>query len=55
MKDVVAIVLVTRWKEFEKLPGMLREANTQPVVVDGRQMLNKISIAKYAGIGLQAV
>jgi UDPglucose 6-dehydrogenase/GDP-mannose 6-dehydrogenase len=52
VKDVEAIVLVTRWKEFEKLPGMLRGARTQPVVVDGRRMLDKNSIAKYAGIGL---
>ncbi len=52
VKDVEAIVLVTRWKEFEKLPEMLREARTQPVVVDGRRMLDKNSIVKYAGIGL---
>lgn len=52
VKDVDAIVLVTRWKEFEKLPEMLREAKTQPVVVDGRRMLDKNSIFKYAGIGL---
>jgi UDPglucose 6-dehydrogenase/GDP-mannose 6-dehydrogenase len=52
VKDVEAIVLVTRWKEFEKLPGMLREAKTQPIVVDGRRMLDKDSIVNYAGIGL---
>ena len=51
VKDVEAIVLVTRWKEFEKLPQMLREAKTQPVVVDGRRMLDKDSIVNYAGIG----
>jgi UDPglucose 6-dehydrogenase/GDP-mannose 6-dehydrogenase len=52
VKDAEAIVLVTRWKEFEKLPGMLRGAKTQPVVVDGRRMLDKNSIVKYGGIGL---
>jgi UDPglucose 6-dehydrogenase/GDP-mannose 6-dehydrogenase len=52
VKDVEAIVLVTRWNEFEKLPEMLRKARTQPIVVDGRRMLDKNSIVKYAGIGL---
>jgi len=52
VKDVEAIVLVTRWKEFEKLPEMLRGAKIQPVVVDGRRMLDKDSIVKYSGIGL---
>jgi UDPglucose 6-dehydrogenase/GDP-mannose 6-dehydrogenase len=52
VKDVEAIVLVTRWKEFEKLPRILREAKTQPIVVDGRRMLDKTSIVNYAGIGL---
>ena len=52
VKDVEAIVIVTKWKEFEKLPGMLRKAKTQPVVVDGRRMLDKASIINYSGIGL---
>lgn len=52
VKDVEAIVLVTRWEEFQKLPEMLREAKTHPVVVDGRRMLDKKSIVKYSGIGL---
>jgi UDPglucose 6-dehydrogenase/GDP-mannose 6-dehydrogenase len=52
---VEAPVLVTRKKEFEKLPGMLREAKTQPVVVDGRRMLDKDSIVNYGGLGLQIV
>jgi UDPglucose 6-dehydrogenase/GDP-mannose 6-dehydrogenase len=55
VKNVEAIVLVTRWKEFEKLPGILREAKTQPVVVDGRRMLDKNSVVNYAGIGLSVV
>ena len=42
VKDVEAIVLVTRWKEFEKLPQILREAKTQPVVVDGRECWTRI-------------
>jgi UDPglucose 6-dehydrogenase/GDP-mannose 6-dehydrogenase len=52
VKDVEAIVIVTRWSEFEELPKILRKAKIQPLVVDGRRMLDKNSIAKYAGIGL---
>ena len=55
VKDVQAIVLVTRWKEFETLPGLLREAKTQPLIVDGRRMLDKASIGNYTGIGLGVV
>ncbi len=47
-----AIVLMTRWSEFEKLPDLLSERDPQPLVVDGRRMLPKDSVARYAGIGL---
>ena len=50
--DAQAVVLVTRWREFEKLPTMLRECKSQPVVVDGRRMLDKNTLKNYAGIGL---
>jgi UDPglucose 6-dehydrogenase len=49
--DVDAIVLVTRWEEFKNLPELLRHANSQPVFVDGRRMLEKHDIARYEGIG----
>ncbi|MGD6934014.1 MAG: UDP-glucose dehydrogenase family protein [Candidatus Bathyarchaeia archaeon] len=49
---VDVIVIVTRWKEFEKLPLLLRTAPKQPLVVDGRRMLDKTSVARYAGVGL---
>jgi UDPglucose 6-dehydrogenase len=47
-----AIVLVTRWPQFEALPELLAGRDPQPVVVDGRRMLDKQTIARYAGIGL---
>ena len=52
IKDVHAIVLVTRWDEFDKIPDLLACMNPQPVVIDGRRMLNKHAVAKYEGIGL---
>lgn len=52
VENVQAIVLLTRWEEFGKLPDLLVNLNPQPVVVDGRRMLDKTSIARYEGIGL---
>ena len=52
VEDVEAIVLVTRWEEFEKVPELLTHLNPQPVFIDGRRMLDKHSIVRYEGIGL---
>lgn len=50
--DAQAIVLVTRWPEFSALPDLLAKLPTQPLVIDGRRMLDKESVAHYDGIGL---
>ncbi len=50
--DVEAIVLVTRWEEFKKVPELLSSLNPSAVVVDGRRILEKNSISEYEGIGL---
>jgi UDPglucose 6-dehydrogenase/GDP-mannose 6-dehydrogenase len=47
-----AVVLITRWGEFESVPERLAQIDPQPVVVDGRRMLDKRSVAQYEGIGL---
>lgn len=46
------IVLMTRWDEFKRVPELLRNRTPQPVVVDGRRLLAKDSLAVYEGIGL---
>lgn len=46
------VVLVTRWKEFEHVPELLKKSGRSPVFVDGRRMLDKHSIERYEGIGL---
>lgn len=46
------VILVTRWDEFKKLPTLLAGLAVQPVVIDGRRMLEKQDIARYEGIGL---
>lgn len=50
--DAQAVVLVTRWDEFQQLPALLAHRHPQPVFVDGRRMLAKSSFARYEGIGL---
>ena len=52
IKDVQAIVLLTRWEEFKKIPEMMIHLNTQPLFIDGRRMLDKYHIKRYEGIGL---
>jgi len=50
--DAQAIVLVTRWKEFQRLPELVAGRTPAPVVVDGRRALDKSRFARYEGIGL---
>jgi UDPglucose 6-dehydrogenase/GDP-mannose 6-dehydrogenase len=52
LETAEAVVLMTRWPEFERLPALLARLETQPLVVDGRRMLDKRSFARYDGIGL---
>ena len=52
VRDADAVVLVTRWDEFLQLPELLRQRERQPVVIDGRRMLDKASVPRYEGIGL---
>jgi UDPglucose 6-dehydrogenase len=46
-----AVLLVTRWPEFEGLPSLLENRGEPPVVVDGRRMLAPGRVARYEGIG----
>ncbi len=52
IENVQAVVLLTRWEEFSKIPSLLADLETQPLFVDGRRMLDKALIANYEGIGL---
>jgi UDPglucose 6-dehydrogenase/GDP-mannose 6-dehydrogenase len=52
LKDAEAVVLVTRWKEFNQVPGLLKAMAKPPVLIDGRRMLAKDSVPRYEGIGL---
>jgi UDPglucose 6-dehydrogenase/GDP-mannose 6-dehydrogenase len=52
VRDAEGIAIITRWREFERVPALLRELGTSPVVIDGRRMLPRDSVAHYDGIGL---
>lgn len=49
---VEAILIMTRWDEIAALPALLEGMDNPPVVIDGRRMLDKKSVARYEGIGL---
>lgn len=48
ISGVDAVVVVTPWKEFAELPGLLDGAT---VLVDGRRAFEKNSVPRYEGIG----
>jgi UDPglucose 6-dehydrogenase/GDP-mannose 6-dehydrogenase len=47
-----AVLLVTRWDEFRRVPALLAGLDRPPVLIDGRRLLDKHSVARYEGIGL---
>lgn len=50
--QVDAILVLTRWSEFESLPELLKRMSINPLVVDGRRMLSRNSVERYEGIGI---
>jgi UDPglucose 6-dehydrogenase len=51
LEGASVVVLVTRWDEFQRLPEMLREMGSTPLVVDGRRVLEASAFRAYEGIG----
>jgi UDPglucose 6-dehydrogenase/GDP-mannose 6-dehydrogenase len=47
-----AVVLVTRWDEYDRLADVVRASNPDVLVVDGRRVLDKHAFRRYEGIGL---
>jgi UDPglucose 6-dehydrogenase/GDP-mannose 6-dehydrogenase len=52
VSGVDAVVLVTRWKQFESVPALLGAMDAPPLLVDGRRQLDKRTVPRYAGVGL---
>jgi UDPglucose 6-dehydrogenase len=47
-----AVLLLTRWPEFGALPALLANMASPPVLVDGRRVIPRESVARYEGIGI---
>ena len=45
-------VLLTGWEEFEQIPELFAGLKPQPLLIDGRRMLDKNCFSRYDGIGL---
>jgi len=52
LENVKAVVLLTRWEEFRKIPDLLSKLDPQPILIDGRRMIEKKNVAEYRGIGI---
>lgn len=52
VENAQAVLLLTRWPEFDLLPEVFALHATQPVLIDGRRMVHKHSVHRYEGIGL---
>jgi UDPglucose 6-dehydrogenase len=52
VKDADAVVIVTRWDHYRRLPELVSQLEPSPLVVDGRRMLDRGSVPRYTGIGL---
>ena len=52
VKQADAVVIVTRWDHYRRLPELIGQLDPPPLVVDGRRMLDKTSVPSYTGIGL---
>lgn len=50
--DAEAILLVTRWEEFKSLPEKIAKMAKKPLLIDGRRLIEKDAVPRYAGIGL---
>ena len=49
-----AAVLVTRWRQYDALPDVLARLEPQPVLVDGRRVVDPARVERYDGIGFPA-
>jgi UDPglucose 6-dehydrogenase len=52
LRQSQALILVTSWKEFEKIPQLMSRLQRHPILVDGRRQIDKRKVKNYLGIGL---
>lgn len=47
-----AVLLMTRWPEFNRLPELLAAMDEAPVLIDGRRVIPRSAVTRYEGIGI---
>ena len=47
-----AMILVTSWRDYQRLPELLAGIDDPPLLIDGRRMIDKDSVLSYWGVGL---
>src|SRR5439155_26482406 len=52
LRDADAVILVTRWNDYRDVPKLLARLKRQPLFLDGRRMLDKAELPRYAGVGV---
>jgi len=52
LADASAVAILTRWNTFKRLPHLVQTMHPQPLVIDGRRMLDKNDFDRYEGIGM---
>ena len=52
VEEAQAVLLLTAWEEFGRLPELLQDRAEPPLVVDGRRFLDRDRVARYEGIGV---
>jgi UDPglucose 6-dehydrogenase len=53
LRDAAVVLLVTRWRQFERVGEELASLRIRPLVVDGRRVLDPAEFDNYEGIGLR--
>jgi UDPglucose 6-dehydrogenase/GDP-mannose 6-dehydrogenase len=53
LMDVDAVIVITRWEQFKDIDSLINSMKRQPLIIDGRRMLEKNNYKKYEGIGLK--
>jgi UDPglucose 6-dehydrogenase/GDP-mannose 6-dehydrogenase len=52
VQGVDAVIIVTIWDEFHTLPDIINNMASQPLLIDGRRMIDKDAVSRYDGIGM---
>lgn len=52
LDGVEAVLIMTRWQDFNRVPRLIRNSNPSTLLIDGRRMIDKKEVEHYRGIGL---